>query len=50
MADVFEDRLDGSYKQLEKQTSIKDRIDVPKERRFVGFDAYQKALEAGPTW
>ncbi len=48
MADVFEDRLDGSYKQLEKQTSIKDRIDVPKERRFVGFDAYQKALEAGP--
>ena len=48
MADVFEDRLEGSLKQLEKQGSIKERLDVPKERRFVGFDAYQKALEAGP--
>ena len=48
MADAFEDRVEGSYSQLEKQGGIKDRIDVPKERRFVGFDAYQKALEAGP--
>ncbi len=48
MADVFEDRLEGSYQQLEKQGSIKDRLDVPKERRFIGFDAYQQALDAGP--
>jgi len=48
MADAFQDRLDGAYHQLERQTGIKDRIDVPQERRFVGFDAYQKALEAGP--
>jgi predicted dehydrogenase len=47
MADVFEDRLSGSFGQLEKQSEIKDRIDVPAERRFVGFDAYKQALAAG---
>jgi myo-inositol 2-dehydrogenase / D-chiro-inositol 1-dehydrogenase len=25
-----------------------DRIDVPKERRFVGFDAYKHAIDSGP--
>ncbi len=48
MADVFRDRLDGSYKELMAQGEVKDRIDVPEERKFVGFDAYQKALAAGP--
>src|SRR5262249_104662 len=48
MADAFKDRLEGAYHQLERQTGIKDRIDVPQERRFVGFDAYKQALEAGP--
>jgi predicted dehydrogenase len=48
LADVFGDRLQGSLKQLSAQSEIKDRIDVPQERQFVGFDAYQKALEAGP--
>jgi predicted dehydrogenase len=48
MADVFEDRLNGSFQQLEKQSEIKDKIDVPQERRFVGFDSYKQALEAGP--
>src|SRR5690606_30145164 len=48
MADVFEDRLEGAYQQLEKQGGIKERLDVPKERRFVGFDAFQKAIDAGP--
>jgi myo-inositol 2-dehydrogenase/D-chiro-inositol 1-dehydrogenase len=48
MADVYQDRLDGSYKTLAKQENLKDKIDVPQERKFVGFDAYQKALDAGP--
>ncbi|MGD9723028.1 MAG: Gfo/Idh/MocA family oxidoreductase [Pirellulales bacterium] len=48
MADAFEDRLQGSYEQLQKQDQIKDRIDVPPDRRFVGLDAFQKALAAGP--
>jgi len=48
MADVFQDRLDSSYKELMSQEQVKARIDVPEERRFTGFDAYQKALDAGP--
>ncbi|WP_129716564.1 Gfo/Idh/MocA family protein [Pedobacter sp. SYP-B3415] len=42
MADAFQDRLDSSYKALSDK--FKDKIDVPAERRFVGFDAYQKAI------
>lgn len=42
MADAFQDRLDGSYQLLAEK--FKDKVDVPKERQFVGFDAYQKAI------
>jgi predicted dehydrogenase len=48
MADVFEDRLQGSLDQLQKQDGLKDRIDVPKERQFAGFNAFEQALAAGP--
>jgi myo-inositol 2-dehydrogenase / D-chiro-inositol 1-dehydrogenase len=48
MADVYRDRLEGSLAQLMAQEGMRDRIDVPEDRRFVGFDAYRKALEAGP--
>ncbi len=43
MADVFENRLRGSYAQLSK--SPQAQVDVPADRRFVGFDAYQKAMD-----
>ncbi|HEX4142591.1 MAG TPA: Gfo/Idh/MocA family oxidoreductase [Pirellulales bacterium] len=46
MADVFEDQLAKSLKLLKRE--VPDQIDVPKERQFVGFDAYQKAIDAGP--
>lgn len=42
MADAFQDRLEGSYKLLVEK--FKDKVDVPKERQFVGFDAYEKAI------
>ncbi|HEV3137453.1 MAG TPA: Gfo/Idh/MocA family oxidoreductase, partial [Pirellulales bacterium] len=48
MADVFKDHLDSSYRTLMKQGNLNSRIDVPEDRKFVGFDAYQKALDAGP--
>ncbi len=44
MADVFQDRLDDSYRNL--QNSIKDKMDVPKERQFLGFDAYKQAMDS----
>ena len=47
MGDLFADRLALSLKHLLKEESIRPRIDVPPERRFVGFDAYQKVIDAG---
>jgi predicted dehydrogenase len=46
MADAFRDRLDGAYGHL--SSARKDRVDVPEERKFVGFDAFQKAIDCGP--
>ncbi|MFN9718849.1 MAG: Gfo/Idh/MocA family protein [Planctomycetota bacterium] len=43
VADAFGDNLDRSLRSLER--SHKDKIDVPKDRQFVGFDAFQKVLE-----
>lgn len=42
MADAFQDRLDNSYKVLADK--FKDKVDVPQDRRFTGFDAYLKAI------
>jgi predicted dehydrogenase len=43
MADAFKDRLDGSYEAIKKQ--LGDKVDVPDDRKFVGLDAYQQALD-----
>jgi len=43
MADLFEHRLKGSHNRL--TASFKDKIDVPAERQFIGFDAYKKAID-----
>lgn len=43
MADVFKERLDDSFRNLSRNHSA--QMDVPPERRFVGFDAYKKALD-----
>jgi predicted dehydrogenase len=45
MADAFADRLEGTYGYLsDPEYGVADRVDVPQERRFVGFDAYQRLL------
>src|SRR5688572_28182638 len=48
MADAFRDRIDNCYKTLTRDdgsgSSVKGRVDVPEERKFVGFDAYAKAI------
>lgn len=43
MADVFGDKLGACHKVL--QDKFGDKVDVPKERQFIGFDAYQKAMD-----
>ena len=44
MADIFQDRLDSSYDILLK--AHPDKVKVPKENRFVGFDAYKRVMES----
>ncbi len=55
VGDAFESRLQGNgprkagglaliREQLEKK-NMTDQIDLPEERQFVGFDAYQKVIE-----
>src|SRR6185503_8384989 len=42
MADLFPDRLTSSRVQLRQKFGAK--IDVPDDRTFTGFDAYQRVL------
>jgi predicted dehydrogenase len=44
MADVFEDRLEGSLRQLRSQPKYAARIKVDPEHRFTGFDGFKKVL------
>lgn len=45
MADVFPRNLEYKYNDLSKSFSESGRMDVPEERRFIGFDAYRKAMD-----
>jgi myo-inositol 2-dehydrogenase / D-chiro-inositol 1-dehydrogenase len=55
LADTFDDRLQSCLKHIQRDMSenpgrdslAADKIDVPKERQFVGLDAYRKAIESG---
>jgi predicted dehydrogenase len=58
MADLFPDQIDRALALLTKGTRPRDdyeahgsfgpaQIDVAPQRRFVGFDAYHKAIESG---
>lgn len=43
MADVFPNKLSSSLAQLTKDTN--EKLDVPEDRRFIGFDGYKKAMD-----
>lgn len=45
MGDIFEDRLEGSYTELQKIKPQQLRVD--KTHRYIGFDAYQKVIDSG---
>lgn len=44
MADAFDDRLKSSYDGLSK--NAEKQVDVPQERRFIGWDAYKGAMDS----
>jgi len=43
MADVFENKLSGSYGSLSKKFA--DQVEVPDDRKYIGFDGYQHAMD-----
>ena len=45
MGEAFQDRLDSSLKNLKKHDKVGKKVDVPKERQFVGFDAYRHVID-----
>ncbi len=48
MGDAFAEHLEGSLRTLHSQfAGAPGRIDVPEEKRFVGFDAYQQVIDSG---
>jgi predicted dehydrogenase len=44
MADAYEHRLRNSHESLTSK-SFGAKMEVPEERRFIGFDAYKKAMD-----
>ena len=51
MADLFEDQLEGSLRRLrdsgEFEPTVRERIKVAPENRFLGYDAYKKLIDSG---
>ena len=47
MGDMFEDRLEKSLNTLRKAPKVGGKVDVPRERQFVGWDAYEKVIASG---
>ena len=46
MGDAFEDNLERKWNEL-VNGDVAERVEVPPERRFAGFDAYQKVIDSG---
>ena len=44
MADVFDNKLKQSYDSLSRQN--KETVDVPDDRKFIGFDGYKHAIDS----
>lgn len=45
MADVFADKQNNCLRTLKGQEGIKDDVDVTDDTKFLGFDAYKKAMD-----
>ena len=45
MADAFGDRLENSLKTIQEHFEGEKKIEVKEQNRFVGFDAYKKAID-----
>jgi predicted dehydrogenase len=48
MGDVFKDHLESSRTRLKEK--YRDKVDVPDDRAFTGFDAYEKVLASDTNY
>ena len=46
IADAFADRIDLCLTDLQSKPETEGKVDVPKERQFVGFNAYQELIDS----
>ena len=46
MGDVFEHRLNGSYTGISGNKKIAARVEVPDDKKFIGFDAYKNVMDS----
>ena len=44
MADVFKERLEGSYRSL--KGGFDKQVTVPADKKFIGFDGYKQAMDS----
>jgi predicted dehydrogenase len=44
MADVFKDRIEGSYRSL--KGGFDKQVEVPVDKRYIGFDGYKQAMDS----
>ena len=47
VGDAFADYATHSVNKLRRNDAIKDRVQVPEDHVFVGFDAYKKVIDSG---
>jgi myo-inositol 2-dehydrogenase / D-chiro-inositol 1-dehydrogenase len=48
VADAFENNARNAVENLKNNPEVADKVDVASDKIFWGFDAYQKAIDAGP--
>ncbi|MCA9138328.1 MAG: Gfo/Idh/MocA family oxidoreductase [Planctomycetales bacterium] len=45
LGDVFENKLKSTHTSLAESKDLGEKVDVPEERQYVGFDAYKKVMD-----
>ncbi|MSU79541.1 MAG: Gfo/Idh/MocA family oxidoreductase [Gemmataceae bacterium] len=47
VGDAFQDQIDTCLQSLRGRQAVAPKLDVPRERQFVGFDAYTQVINSG---
>jgi predicted dehydrogenase len=47
MGDTFRDKVESSLANLRQNNAVAQKIDVPREKQYVGFNSYQQVIDSG---